>query len=113
MTRNNCCPLKINFGNIVFKEINCPKFVHFLDDNLPLIDKANKQSQRVLNLENCWSLEDFWFKLIIAMTAMSVLDMHWWYWYKSLTDAATSCAGLILKSIGEPDTTFTCANSVT
>jgi hypothetical protein len=36
-----------NFGNIVFKVINHPMFAHFLlYDNLPLIDKANKQQAR-------------------------------------------------------------------
>jgi hypothetical protein len=67
--------LEDNFGNIVYREINCPKFGHFLYDNLPLINEANKQRQSVLNLENCWSPKDCWFKLLITLTAMSVMDM--------------------------------------
>jgi hypothetical protein len=86
-----------NFGNIVYKEINCPKFVHFLYDNLPLIGKANKQRQSVLNLENCWSPKDCCFKLLITLTVMSVVDMHQWHRHKTLAlaDAATRASSCI------------------
>jgi hypothetical protein len=60
-----------NFGNIVYKEINCPKFVHFLYDNLPLTDKENKKRQSVLNLENCWSL-----RLLVQTFDHTDCDVH-------------------------------------
>ena len=89
-----------NFGNMVYREINRPKFAHFLYDNLPLIDEANKQRQSVLNLENCWSPKDCWFKLLITLTAMSVVDMHRWHQHKTcaITDAATRASSLITSS---------------
>jgi hypothetical protein len=43
-----------NFGNIVLKKVNHPKFSHFLNENLPLFFEASKQRQSGLNLENCW-----------------------------------------------------------
>ncbi len=103
-----------NFGNIVYREINRPKFAHFLYDNLPLIDEANKQRQSVLNLENCWSPKDCWFKLLITLTAMSVVDMHQWHRHKThaIADAATRASSL-LTSIDSRSITFAYASSVT
>jgi hypothetical protein len=62
-----------------------------------LIDEANKQRRSVLNLENCWSLKDCWFKLLIKLTAMSVVDMHRWHRHKTLAlaDAAIHASSLI------------------
>jgi hypothetical protein len=94
---NYLSSFKDNFGNIVYREISRPKFAHFLYDNLPLIDEANKQRQSVLNLENCWSPKDCWFKHLITLTAMSVVDMHRWHRHKTLAlaDAATRASNCI------------------
>jgi hypothetical protein len=98
MTRRTCHPLKTTL-EILFtgREINRPKFAHFYYDNLPLINEANKQRQSVLNLENCWSPKDCWFKLLITLTAMSIVDMHQWHRHKTLAlaDAATRASSLI------------------
>jgi hypothetical protein len=78
------------------------RLIHLID--LPWIDEANKQRQSVLNLENCWSPKHCRFKLLITMTAMSVVDTQRWHRHKTLAlaDAAT-CASSLITSVRQPD----------
>ena len=51
-------------------------FADLLYDFLPLIDEHNKQRQNILNLERCWPTRNVWFRLIVTIVGMSVVDFH-------------------------------------
>ena len=63
-----------DFGNIQSRQINRPDIVHFLFEVLPLIDEHNKQRQSILALEKCWPTRDCWFRLLVTVTGMCVVD---------------------------------------
>ena len=65
-----------DFGNVQTRQINRPHISHFLDELLPLIDEHNKQRQSILSLEKCWPTRDCWFRLLVTVTGMSVVDFH-------------------------------------
>jgi hypothetical protein len=60
------------FGNVDFKVLVC----HFLYEYLPLIEEHNKQRQSVLRLEKKWPTKDCWFRLLVTLMGMCVVDMH-------------------------------------
>jgi hypothetical protein len=64
------------FGYTQIRRINRPDIAHFLYDLLPVIDEHNKQRQSILNLEKCWPTRDCWFRLIVTLTGMCVVDFH-------------------------------------
>jgi hypothetical protein len=82
-----------NFGNIVFKVNNCPKIAHFLYNNPPLIDEANKQQNKMVST----------LKIVgVPRTVGSnFTDMHQCHLYKSAADAATFSN--LITSIREPE----------
>ena len=62
------------FGNVSHKTIDRPELCHFLYEYLPLIDEHNKQRQRLLALEKSWPTRDCWFRLLVTLVGMSVVD---------------------------------------
>ena len=64
------------FGCVSYKDIPRPVFADLLYDFLPLIDEHNKQRQNILNLERCWPTRNVWFRLIVTIVGMSVVDFH-------------------------------------
>jgi hypothetical protein len=76
------CPIQYSthfeddFGNIQSRQINRPDFAHFLYDYLPLIDEHNKQRQAILSLEKCWPTRNCWFRLMVTLVGMCVVDLH-------------------------------------
>jgi hypothetical protein len=59
-----------------YKEIQRPQICHFLYEYLPLIDEHNKQRQSYLALERCWPTRCCWFRLLVTIVGMSVVDFH-------------------------------------
>ena len=45
-------------------------------DYLPLIDEHNKQWQNVLHLEKKWPTKNCWFRLLVTLVGMSVVDLY-------------------------------------
>jgi hypothetical protein len=88
---------KDDFGNVVHKEINQPKFCHFHYKYLPLIDQHNKQRQNLLNLEQCWCMKDPSMQLLTTTLGMCVVDMHQWYRNKKYQEQLQEAHG---QSIG-------------
>lgn len=81
------------FGFIQTRQIDRPDIAHFLYDLLPVIDEHNKQRQSILNLERCWPTKDCWFRLIMTLTGMCVVDFHRLYTnIKSEDDSARNKA---------------------
>lgn len=64
------------FGMVDYKEIQRPQICHFLYQYLPLIDEHNKQRQSYLALERCWPTRCCWFRLLVTIVGMSVVDFH-------------------------------------
>ena len=62
------------FGNVSHKTIERPELCHFLYEYLPLIDEHNKQRQRLLALEKSWPTRSCWFRLLVTLVGMSVVD---------------------------------------
>jgi hypothetical protein len=62
------------FGNVSHKTIDRPELCHFLYEYLPLIDEHNKQRQRLLALEKSWPTRCCWFRLLVTLVGMSVVD---------------------------------------
>ncbi len=52
-----------DFWNVGSKEVGHPKLAHLIYEYLPLIDKHNKQHQKILGLERKWPTCNCWFKL--------------------------------------------------
>jgi hypothetical protein len=67
------------FGNVNFKMLPWPQVCNFLYEYLPLIDEHNKQRQSVLRLEKKWPTKDCWFRLLVTLMGMCVVDMHQLY----------------------------------
>jgi hypothetical protein len=65
-----------DFRNVGSKEISRPKLAHLIYDYLPLIDKHNKQRQKILGLERKWPTRNCWFRLLRTLMGMCVVDMH-------------------------------------
>ena len=65
-----------DFGSVQIRHINRPDIVHFLYEYLPLIDEHNKQRQSLLNLEMSWPTRNCWFRLLVTLTGMCVVDLH-------------------------------------
>jgi hypothetical protein len=42
----------------------------------PLIDEHHKELHSVLRLKKKWSTKDCWFRLLVTLTGMCVIDMH-------------------------------------
>ena len=63
------------FGAVSFNEINRPELVHFLFENLPLLDEHNKQRQSLLALERSWPTRSCWFRLLTTLLGMTVVDL--------------------------------------
>jgi hypothetical protein len=70
---------KDDYGNVGSKEISHPELAHLLYDYLPLIDKHNKQRQKILGLERKWPTRNCWFRLLTTLLGMSIVDMHRFY----------------------------------
>ena len=51
-------------------------FSDFLYAYLPLIDEHNKQRQSLLNLEHSWPTRNCWFRLLVTLVGMCVVDLH-------------------------------------
>jgi hypothetical protein len=64
------------FGNVDFKMLPRPQLCHFLYEYLPLIDEHNKQHQYVLHLEKKCPTKDCWFRLLVTLTGMCIINMH-------------------------------------
>jgi hypothetical protein len=64
------------FGNVDFKMLPRPQVCHFLYEYLPLIDEYNKQCQSVLRVEKKWPTKDCWFRLLVTLMGMCVVNMH-------------------------------------
>ena len=45
-------------------------------DFLPLIDEHNKQRQNILGLEMKWPTKCCWFRLLVTLVGMSVVDLY-------------------------------------
>jgi hypothetical protein len=63
-----------DFGCVQTRDINRPEIAHFLYDYLPLIDEHNNQRQSILNLERSWPTRNCWFRLLVTVTGMCVVD---------------------------------------
>ena len=64
-------------------EINRPSIVGMLHDFLPLIDEHNRQRQHELGLETSWPTKCAWFRLLVTVVGMCVVDLH--YLYKKIS----------------------------
>lgn len=80
------------FGFVQTRQINRPDIAHFLYDLLPLIDEHNKQRQSILNLEKCWPTRDCWFRLVVTLAGMCVVDFHRLYKNIMVSEGASSAA---------------------
>jgi len=56
-----------------------PDIIHFLYEYAPLIDEHNKARQSVLALEQRWLTKDPWFRSVITLLGMSIVDMYRMY----------------------------------
>ena len=63
------------WGNTSFKCIPRPDIIHFCCECAPLADEHNKARQSALAMEKRWETRNAWFRLVTAVTAMSVVDM--------------------------------------
>jgi hypothetical protein len=63
------------FGIIQTKQIPRPHLLEWVYDYLPIIDEHNKQRQSILNLERKWPTNNCWFRLLVTMVGMSVVDL--------------------------------------
>jgi hypothetical protein len=97
-------------GTVNSKEIKRPKLAEFLFLFLPLIDEHNKQRQAILALERCWPTKDAFFRLIITLVGMTVVDMHRWHrniksktamdiTFECFEDSVRNFSDLICKSL--------------
>jgi hypothetical protein len=64
------------FGVIKSKMIARPHLLEWVYDFLPLIDEHNKQRQSLLHLEKKWPTKNCWFRLLITLLGMSVVDLY-------------------------------------
>ena len=64
------------YGQVDFKELPRPKLAEFLFEYLPLIDEHNRMRQDRLALEKCWPTKNCWFRLIVTLVGMSVVDLQ-------------------------------------
>ena len=64
------------FGDVDFKDLPRPKLADFLYEFLPLIDEHNRMRQDRLALEKCWPTKNCWFRLIITLLGMCVVDLQ-------------------------------------
>ena len=79
-----------DFGNVRTRQINRPEIAHFLFQYLPLIDEHNKQRQNILNLEKSWPTQNCWFRLLVTVTGMCVVDLHRVYRNIKLSDGSAT-----------------------
>ena len=79
-----------DFGNVQTREINWPEIAHFLYQYLPLIDEHNKQRQSILNLEKSWPTQNCWFRLLVTVTGICVVDLHRVYRNIKLSDSSAT-----------------------
>ncbi len=64
------------YGVITTKQIARPHVLEWVYDYLPLIDEHNKQRQNILGLEKKWPTKNCWFRLLVTLVGMSVVDLH-------------------------------------
>ena len=85
-TETSCAPYQSwfedDFGGASSKELPRLEMAEFLYQYLPLIDEHNKQRQSELALEKCWPTSDCWFRLLVTIVGMSVVDLHRIYKFK-------------------------------
>jgi hypothetical protein len=86
---------KDDFGNFDFKFLPRPQICHFIHKYLPLIDEHNKKMQNVLGLERKWPTKDCWFRLLVTIVGMCVVDMQRLYRHEK-THTIDCCAGSLL-----------------
>ena len=65
-----------DFGVITTKKIARPHLLEWVYDYLPLIDEHNKQRQNILHLEKKWPTKNCWFRLLVTLVGMSVVDLY-------------------------------------
>jgi hypothetical protein len=64
------------FGVVGIKQIPQPSIKEWFYDFLPLIDEHNKQRQSLLRLEKKWPTKNCWFRLLVTLVGMSVVDCY-------------------------------------
>jgi hypothetical protein len=64
------------FGNVSIKHIPQPSIKEWFYDFLPLVDEHNKQRQSLLRLEKKWPTKNCWFRLLITLVGMCVVDCY-------------------------------------
>jgi len=64
------------FGVVGIKQIPQPSIKEWFYDFLPLIDEHNKQRQSLLRLEKKWPTKNCWFRLLVTLVGMSIVDCH-------------------------------------
>jgi len=70
---------KNEFGTICMRSIACPQLLSWVYVYLPLIDEHNKQHQNLLALKRKWPTKNCWFRLLVTLVGMSVVDLYWIY----------------------------------
>jgi hypothetical protein len=65
-----------DYRTVGSKEGSHPKLAHLIYDYLPLLDKHNKQRQKILGLERRWPTMNCWFRLLTTLIGMSSVDMR-------------------------------------
>jgi hypothetical protein len=63
------------FGIVSTKQISQPHLLEWVYDFLPLINEHNRQQQNILNLERKWPTKCCWFRLLVTIVGMSVVDL--------------------------------------
>lgn len=93
------------FGIVSTKQISRPHLLEWVYDFLPLIDEHNRQRQNILNLERKWPTKCCWFRLLVTIVGMSVVDLYRIYLnqekekYKTIT--VVEFSDLICREIKE------------
>ena len=76
-SRNSCrSHFENECGHVDFKELPCPKLAEFLFEHSPLIDEHDRMRQDRLALEKCGPTKNCWFRLIVTVVGMSVVDLQ-------------------------------------